>query len=144
MWSIKAAELQDLQAIRLFYNQCGYGGGAEPEDQIFIAHQDKTVVGAVRLCPGEKFTVLRGMQALSTFQRQKIGTQLLHACAQALADQVCYCLPWKHLTSFYNQIGFHTLAPTQAPDLLRDRFQAYTDKGMDIVLMCRLPSPHGQ
>ncbi|PZD72305.1 hypothetical protein C1752_03892 [Acaryochloris thomasi RCC1774] len=141
---IRVAELHEISAIRLFYSRCDYGGGIEAGDQLFVAQANGEIVGAVRLCPGNDFIVLRGMQVLSTFQGRGIGTELLQTCAQKLADHVCYCLPWRHLHSFYNQAGFYTLSPAEAPDLMRERFDAYTDKGLNVLLMCRCPSFDGE
>ena len=70
-----------------------YGGGLNKEDRILIAQLSEEIIGAVRLCPDNGFSVLRGMQILAPFQRQGIGTQLLRACAEQLVDQVCYCIP---------------------------------------------------
>jgi N-acetylglutamate synthase-like GNAT family acetyltransferase len=101
MMTINLAKLHDTKAIKTFYSQCGYGGGLNKEDRVLIAQLGEEIIGAVRLCPDNGFSVLRGMQILAPFQHQGIGTQLLRSCTEQLVDQVCYCIPWQHLRSFY-------------------------------------------
>ncbi|KAF3889555.1 MULTISPECIES: GNAT family N-acetyltransferase [Nostocales] len=139
MLKISQAKLHDAENIKAFYNRCGYGGDLSEEALIFIAQWEERIVGAVRLCPNIKFFVLRGMQVLAPFQRQGVGTQLLQVCTEQLAERVCYCIPWQHLKSFYQQVGFQEVSPIEVPDLLRKRFSNYIFRGMNVILMRRLP-----
>jgi N-acetylglutamate synthase-like GNAT family acetyltransferase len=140
MMTINLAKLHDTEAIKTFYSQCGYGGGLNKEDRVLIAQLGEEIIGAVRLCPDNGFSVLRGMQILAPFQRQGIGTQLLRACTEQLVDQVCYCIPWQHLRSFYQQVGFQEVSPVEVPALLRERFDGYIVRGMNVIIMGRLPA----
>jgi N-acetylglutamate synthase-like GNAT family acetyltransferase len=140
MTTIDLVKPHDIEDIKAFYSQCGYGGGLNKEDLILIAQLEKKIVGAVRLCPDNGFSVLRGMQILPPFQRQGIGKQLLQACIKQLADPVCYCIPWQHLRSFYSQAGFQEVSPVEVPALLRERFDEYISRGMNVILMGRLPT----
>ncbi|MEH2121858.1 GNAT family N-acetyltransferase [Nostoc sp.] len=142
MTIISQVKPHNTQAIKVFYSHCGYGGDLSTleEDLILIAQLEEKIVGAVRLCPETRFFVLRGMQVLAPFQQQGIGTRLLQACTEQLVDQVCYCIPWQHLRSFYQQAGFQEVAPVEVPDLLRKRFDNYISRGMNVVLMCRSPA----
>ncbi|WP_019505973.1 GNAT family N-acetyltransferase [Pleurocapsa sp. PCC 7319] len=140
MTTINLAELFETEDIKAFYNQCGYEGGLNEEDLILIAQLEGKIIGAVRLCPDNGFVVLRGMQILASFQSQGVGTQLLQACAEQLADRVCYCIPWQHLRSFYQQIGFQEVLPVEVPVLLKERFDNYISRGMNVILMGRFPA----
>lgn len=140
MLKISQAKLHDAENIKAFYNQCGYGGDLSEEALTFIAQLEKRIVGAVRLCPNTGFIVLRGMQVLAPFQRQGIGTRLLQACIDQLAGQVCYCIPWQHLKSFYQQLGFREVSPNEVPNLLSERFNNYISRNMNVILMHRLPT----
>ncbi len=130
----------DIDDIKVFYRQCGYGGSLNEEDLIFIATMKAEIVGAVRLCPTPGLFVLRGMQILAPFQRQGIGTQLLQRCTEQLVGCICYCIPWQHLQSFYQQTGFQKVSSTEVPLFLRERFDNYISRGLDVILMCRLPT----
>jgi N-acetylglutamate synthase-like GNAT family acetyltransferase len=138
---ISQAKPHDIEDIKVFYSQCGYGGGLNEQDMILIAQLEAKIVGAVRLCPDTNFFVLRGMQVLAPYQRQGIGTQLLQACTERLVDQVCYCIPWQHLQSFYQKARFQEVSPVRVPALLHERLNDYISRGMNVILMCRLPAP---
>jgi N-acetylglutamate synthase-like GNAT family acetyltransferase len=140
MMTINLAKLHDTEAIKTFYSQCGYRGGLNKEDRVLIAQLGEEIIGAVRLCPDNGFSVLRGMQILAPFQRKGISTQLLWTCTEQLVDQVCYCIPWQHLRSFYQQVGFQEVSPVEVPVLLRERFDGYIVRGMNVILMGRLPA----
>lgn len=140
MTIIRQAKLHDMEHIKTLYRQCGYGGGLNEEDLIMIAQLEGKIVGAVRLCPDTDFFVLRGMQVLASLQRQGIGTQLLEACTEQIMDRACYCIPWKHLRLFYQQAGFQEVSPVEVPTLLRERFDNYISRGLNVILMCRLPA----
>ncbi|MBD2213263.1 GNAT family N-acetyltransferase [Nostoc linckia FACHB-104] len=140
MIEISQAKPNHIEAVKVFYGKCGYGGGPiSEEDLIFIAHLDNKIIGAVRLCPNIDFFVLRGMQVLAPFQRQGIGTQLLQICTKQLVNRVCYCIPWQHLRSFYQQVKFQEVSPVEVPFLLRERFDNYISREMNVILMRRLP-----
>lgn len=139
MLTINLAKSHNTEAIKTFYSQCGYGGGLNKEDRVLIAQLGEEIIGVVRLCPDDGFSVLRGMQILAPFQRQGIGTRLLRACAEELVDQVCYCIPWQHLRSFYQQAGFQEISPVEVPALLHERFDGYIFRRMNVILMRRLP-----
>jgi GNAT superfamily N-acetyltransferase len=76
---------------------------------------------------------------LAPFQRQGIGKKLLQSCTEHLVDRACYCIPWQHLKLFYQQTRFQEVLPSQAPVLLRERFNNYISREMSVILMCRLP-----
>ena len=140
MTTITKAKLCEVEDVKAFYRQCGYGGGLSEKDLMFIARLEAKIIGAVRLCPETGFLVLRGMQVLAPFQRQGIGKKLLQSCNECLVDQVCYCIPWQHLRAFYQQAGFQEVLPSKVPALLRERFNAYISSEMSVILMCRLPT----
>lgn len=140
MLEISQAKLHAIETVKAFYSQCVYSGGMNEEDLLFIAQIEEQIIGAVRLCPNTGFFVLRGMQVLAQFQRQGIGTQLLQVCTEQLDNKICYCIPWQHLRSFYQQAGFQKVSPIEVPDLLCERFNNYISKKMKVILMCRLPA----
>ncbi|BAZ37141.1 hypothetical protein NIES4101_30620 [Calothrix sp. NIES-4101] len=140
MTEIRRARLLDIESIRAFYKQCGYGGDLSEEALTLMAQLEGQIIGAVRLCPNIDFFTLRGMQVLAPFQRQGIGTRLLQACIDQLAGQVCYCIPWQHLKSFYQQLGFREVSPNEVPNLLSERFNNYISRNMNVILMHRLPT----
>lgn len=140
MTIITRARPYDVEDIKAFYRQCGYGGGLSEKDLAFIARLEAKIIGAVRLCPEKGFIVLRGMQVLSSSQRQGIGKQLLQSSTEYLVNHLCYCIPWQHLRPFYQQARFQEVLPDKVPALLRARFNNYISREMRVILMCRLPA----
>ncbi len=134
------AQPRDIEEVEALYTQCGYSGGVGEGDKVFAAHADGVLVGAVRLCWEHDFLSLRGMQILPAFQRQGVGTQLLQECIGQI-EQVCYCLPYKHLVSFYGQVGFELVTSNNAPSQLAERLGAYLERGLNVVLMRRAVKP---
>ena len=135
MLEITKGEIDDLENVRVFYAKCDYDGGVRQEDYVFLAKINEELVGVVRLCPEMNVLVLRGMQVLPKFQGKGIGTQLLESCHDYLAQRSCYCIPWRHLHSFYEQIGFQLISPTKLPDFLARRLEKYIAKNMNVIPM---------
>jgi predicted N-acetyltransferase YhbS len=137
MLTIQQACLKDLMAVKKLYETVKYGGGVSETDLITLAFYGEELVGAVRLCPSTDFFVLRGMQILPSFQRQGIGIRLLQTCVEHLTDKPCYCIPWSHLQSFYEQVGFQSITTEHVPVLLAERWNSYISMGMNLILMYR-------
>jgi predicted N-acetyltransferase YhbS len=135
MLLLSQALLNEIEDVKTFYKQVGYGGEVKREDHIFLARMDGQLVGVVRLCPEMGVLVLRGMQVLSSFQKQRIGNKLLQSCSDQLAGKSCYCIPWRYLRDFYGQIGFQEISSIEAPMFLQERFENYVARKMDVVLM---------
>ena len=133
-------ESQDIGEVEAFYSLCGYGGGVNKQDLVFTVRVDGVLVGAVRLCRENDYLALRGMQILPAFQRQGVGTQLLQECIGQI-EQVCYCLPYKHLEPFYRQVGFELILSSDVPCELVERLDAYLKRGLNVVLMRRQVQP---
>ena len=49
MLKISQANLHHIEAVKAFYKQCGYNGGVNEEDLLFIAQLEEQIIGAVRL-----------------------------------------------------------------------------------------------
>lgn len=132
---IRFAENNEYTEVLAHYVVCNYHGGVEETDRIVIAI-DRQVIGAVRICNEHGLEVLRGMQIKPAWQRKGIGSSML----KFLVDQVnmngCYCLPYKHLTTFYGSIGFREISPRDAPEFLAERLKKYLVSGNNkIVIM---------
>jgi len=140
MVSVKIASKSELPHIEILYARCGYRGGLDSHDTVFIASDSSRVVGAVRLCPEFGTWVLRGMHVDPQYQRQGIGSVLLRECMQWLDSQVCYCIPYRHLCGFYAAAGFRAIPLQVAPVFLKSRFRNYLRKGLDVIIMQRNPN----
>ena len=138
MPSISAVDVRDFPQVAALYRECGYRGGIADADTAFAAKVGNNFVAAVRLCPEGGVTVLRGMQVLPAYQRQGIGSKLLHACVPHLNAGTTYCLPYSHLAAFYGAIGFITVDQATLPKFLQERQFGYVSSGIGTIAMSRM------
>ena len=124
-----------------FLRDEGYKETIQAADLIFAAWNGIEVLGAVRLAEENGVTVLRGMRVRHDLRRQGIGTQLLHKLAESIGLQTCYCIPYGWLLGFYGRIGFERISPDQTPDFLKDRLANYRERGLNVDVMARFPTP---
>jgi N-acetylglutamate synthase-like GNAT family acetyltransferase len=138
---VRCARREDLLRIHAFYAERGYGGGVRPSDTLLVAEEDAQLIGVVRLAPEGDVVVLRGMQVHPDHQRRGIRSRLLARVAGEVQGQPCYCIPYAHLVAFYSAIGFEVIAPSDAPDFLRERLERYRARadGREYLLMHRRP-----
>lgn len=134
MITLKLLE-RDLNRARRFYVERGYSPVLYPDDRILVAiSTNARVIGAVRLCREFGVLVLRGMQVHPNYQRKGIGTKLLQRFKGLVLEEDCYCIPYAHLESFYNQIGFIGLDACDAPVFLEQRFDGLDNKKNYMVM----------
>jgi GNAT superfamily N-acetyltransferase len=131
---IRFAEIGEYPEVLAHYEICNYKGGVEDKDTIVIAI-DEEIIGAVRICYEHGKQVLRGMQIKPGWQRKGIGSAMLKFLVDQADMKGCYCLPYKHLQSFYASIGFEEIAPQYAPSFLAERLKKYLSSGSDIIMM---------
>ena len=131
---IRFAGINEYSEVLTHYKICNYNGGVEDEDIIVIAI-DEELIGAVRICSGYGIHVLRGMQIKPAWQKKGIGSSMLNFLVNNVDMNGCYCLPYRHLKSFYGSIGFEEIAPKDAPVFLQERFEKYLSSGLDVIIM---------
>jgi len=138
---IRFAEINEFPEVLSHYETCNYGGGVQNTDRIVIAI-DKNIVGAVRICIEHEIKVLRGMQIKAAYQKKGIGTSMLKFLAEHVDMNGCYCLPYKHLKSFYSLIGFEEIAPKNAPPFLAERLEKYLSSGNNEIIIMMIGDLH--
>jgi N-acetylglutamate synthase-like GNAT family acetyltransferase len=139
----RRAYAEDLERIAAFYRHHDYRPAISPADVIVMAENEGTLCGVVRLCEEHGVLVLRGMRVSEGRRWQGIGTRLLQAVEPLIGERECFCLPHRHLRSFYGRIGFAEIAASEAPAFLQERCTEYRrDYGLDVIIM-RRPKPGG-
>jgi GNAT superfamily N-acetyltransferase len=140
MITTREAWPDEFDRIEEFYQSEGYEPAIRQADAVIVAEDEGTLCGATRLCTEHGKLVLRGLRVTEGFQRQGIGTQLLHALLPVIGDRECFCIAYRYLRSLYGQIGFVEIDPAIAPPFLAERHAGYRHEGgMDVIIM-RLPS----
>ncbi len=134
---LRLAGREDRGSVAAFYASVGYGCPLAHNDRVAVAEDKGQLLAAVRLCREEGALVLRGMSVARDRQGQGLGTRLLEFAGRHLGAEPCWCLPHDHLVDFYSRAGFQVCDPLKAPPFLADRLEAYTRKGLAVVIMRR-------
>lgn len=121
MITLEILSKERYRAVQEFYTSVGYFKPIEDEDKVIGVVYQNRIIGAARISTEEGVFVLRGVQVSINFQRQKLGTQLLNRASTLIGENICWCLPYEWLESFYSQIGFKKVAQEQAPLFLQKR-----------------------
>jgi GNAT superfamily N-acetyltransferase len=134
---VAVANEGELLAAQQFHESRGYGGAAiVPSDFVVLAKHQNEIMGIGRLCQEQELLWLRGMQVEPRFQGQGIGTRILQRLVQEIGERWCCCLPYDHLTRFYQQAGF-VQVKENLPLALRSRLANYLSRGLKIVAMVK-------
>ena len=138
--TIRIARPEEHAGALAAYEAWGYDGGLLPEDVVYLAQADGELVGVVRRTHEHGVTMLRGMQVAPEWRGRGVGQRLLDALVADLGLEPCYCIPWSHLTGFYAAAGFREIPEEAAPPFLRYRLAGYRTRGLDVLVMGRLPA----
>jgi len=136
--NIRFAGINEYPSVVQLYQACGYGGGVDNEDKVVIAEASGQLIGAVRICTEQGVQVLRGMQIIKSYHGKGIGSLVLQFLKDNIVMTGCYCLPYKHLTGFYGQIGFELISADEAPVFLAERLEKYLSIGNREMVMMKV------
>jgi GNAT superfamily N-acetyltransferase len=137
---IQSAKASEVSGLAAFYRITEYGGPVTPIDLVVYATEEGSIIGAGRLSEEEGVLVLRGMRVLEQHRGRGVGKAILGSLVGKGSSRACYCVPYRYLHKLYSAKGFDKIAPSIAPDFLRDRFKAYRSRGLDVILMRRNPN----
>jgi uncharacterized glyoxalase superfamily protein PhnB/N-acetylglutamate synthase-like GNAT family acetyltransferase len=134
----RKAHPEEFERIAAFYRDNDYRPAISPADVIVVAENAGALCGAVRICDERDVLVLRGMRVGKDMRRRGIGTHLLQAVEPVIGARECFCIPHRHLRSFYGRIGFVEVEAAEAPSFLRERCAEYRrEYGLDVIVMRR-------
>jgi N-acetylglutamate synthase-like GNAT family acetyltransferase len=129
-------EIGEIERVKAFYEVSAYSQPLDSSDSILVAETGDDILAALRLCHEHGTLVLRAMRVHPDKLRRGIGTDLLRYAANVIGNEICYCIPYKYLTSFYSQIGFVEIPVDRAPKFLGNRLKLYQRKlNLDVILM---------
>jgi N-acetylglutamate synthase-like GNAT family acetyltransferase len=137
-FSLSIASIDEYSLAQHFLDVEGYRGDPiSLDDEVLLARMNGIVIGIVRLSFEMGLLCLRGMRLQSEYRRQGIGTVMLNRLRIMILERPCYCLPYRHLDSFYAQIGF--VVVEHLPEPLAERLAAYRQRELDVIGMARYP-----
>lgn len=137
-----------LPLINKFYQAHKVRGRAKRSDQLWVAKSDSQIVAALRLTPSSKnpdspgsFPLLCGVFVAEDFRHQSIASRLITKAVAS--ERITYTFAYRHLTLFYQSLGFSRVSQQQLSASLSGRFHTYTRQGRDIIPMCFTATPVG-
>lgn len=136
---VAQASAPDIGRVRRFYRGFELEVDPSPSDVVLVARlpDSETILGAVWLDRSFASTVLRKMQVKDDYRGRRIGKSLLRAAAATLDGEDCWCIPWTHLSGFYEAADFTETSVELAPLFLQNRLREYQGRGLDVVVMQR-------
>jgi predicted N-acetyltransferase YhbS len=135
---VRIADKSEHASLNEQYVAWGYRGGVDRENALFVAVLDGRAVGLVRRAREDQLTLLRGMYVDPAHHREGIGSALLDRFVRELEGAECYCVPFTHLTGFYERAGFAVVSDADAPATLAERTRRYRAEGRDVLMMRRV------
>jgi len=129
------AEVNQLPQLKRFFKTNGFRPQAAKSDAVYMARQNQSILGALRLCCYNNSWLLRSMCVLEDYRHKGIGRFMLSSIAAELKDRQCYCFPHHYLESFYSKAGFSLIDPEQTEPIILGLFNNYVAKGRKIILM---------
>jgi N-acetylglutamate synthase-like GNAT family acetyltransferase len=128
------------EKVNAFYQAHGGRALARDHDLFFLALDGETILGAVRYCVENDVPLLRSMMIDGSVRRGGLGTLLLKRFSTFLDEtdaRNVFCVPYAHLESFYQSVGFQKVREDSAPDFLQARLREYRQKPTEFILMMR-------
>ena len=134
---VRIAQSGEYPRLDALYRAWGYTAGIGARETVYVAEESEHQIGLVRRTLEEGTVMLRGMQVDPAHQRRGVGSRLLDAFIADLSAAECYCIPYAHLTAFYNRGGFEVVPEAHAPAFLVQRLARYRGEGLDVLIMRR-------
>jgi N-acetylglutamate synthase-like GNAT family acetyltransferase len=126
MVTIREGSAADVVRVNAYYESRCRSRGAKPDHFLLVGESDDNeIVGVVLLQQEHNYLVLRGMDIQKDYRRRGLGTRMLRDLEMHMRGQDCYCLPFAHLRTFYEQVRFKEVSDIELPDLLRDRLREH-------------------
>lgn len=132
----------DVEMVQRYYQPVGLQIEPSAGDTLLVARQatNAQIVGATWLDRSFNTCVLRKVHVSPEHHRQGIGRALLSAAVREMTGEESWCVPWTHLTSFYEPAGFAVARVDLAPAHLRRRVEDYRRQHLNVTLMVRRPT----
>ncbi len=104
---IKKATRQDLSWINATYKTINFLPSTLQDEIVAIAYMDGLKVGLGRIAVVSKDSCeLGGIYVYSDFRGKKIAKSIVEFLLEHPQKDIIYCIPFEHLSSFYESFGF--------------------------------------
>jgi predicted N-acetyltransferase YhbS len=139
MIHIRVASQDDAEKVDAFYARFSRSARMATSDSIVIAEDEGKVIGVIRLCTEEGYSVARTMIVDEEYRRKGIGKQMLSVFEELLHNIDCYGIAYTHLKDFYGRVGFSPILEQDAPLHLQKRYREYMASGRgEFIILKRI------
>ncbi|MRI34856.1 hypothetical protein EOPP23_17910 [Endozoicomonas sp. OPT23] len=131
--------LEELDSVQFplanrFFKANGHKGKARSDERVLILRDNGNIVAALRACPKKQGYLLRSVWVAINRRGEGLGSLLTEKALKRLNSD-CWCYPYPHLQSFYENTGFSLQETDQVPEDIAVPFENYRNKGESFLLM---------
>lgn len=121
-----ALDKQRYPLVNQFYKQVYKKGTASKDESVFVL-QDKSILCSAKLKVIGKQLLLTGVASAPQIRGKGYASYLIKQILRQQTSSV-YCFPYKHLATFYLQLGFLPVQSEAAPGVISKLFARYNRK----------------
>ena len=122
---IKKAENDDLVWVNATYKAIDFLPSTLKDEIVAIAFMDDVKVGLARIAVIDKNSCeLGGVFVSPEFRRQNIAKKLVEFLLKHAQKKIVYCIPYEHLSHFYERFGFRKINPDEVtPQKIKEKLE---------------------
>ncbi len=111
-FEIRQAEVKDLVWVNSTYKTIDFLPSTLENEIVAIASIDNIKVGLGRIAVVDRHSCeLGGMYVNPEFRRKNVARKIVEYLLQHAQKRIIYCIPFTHLSSFYESFGFRKIKP---------------------------------
>ena len=134
-WKTEWLAAIQIPLANKFISRCNFRGRIRSHDQcIVMRNQPADIIAVAALRPVDGYQLLTAVAVDPNYQGQGCAKQLLSDMRKRFDDST-YTFSLDYLQDLYQQLGFHSILPTDLPEDLRQRFHAYEKQGRRMIPM---------
>lgn len=137
-YQLREATETDRPAVNAIYATLGFMPWDPLSERLLVAVNGSRLVGCGRLHRQGEDVELGGMYVHPDFRGKGIARAILRSLVDMLDERPCYCIPFIHLASFYEEFGFEPCTQAALPAPIQERVAYLQDVYMHpTILMVR-------
>jgi len=112
--------------VNQFYKQVYKKGLAKKNESVFVL-KDRTIVCSAKLKTVGEQLLLTGVASTPVVRGRGYASYLIKKILAQQSTSI-YCFPYKHLLTFYQQLGFIPVPTGKVPEEINKQFASYNRK----------------
>lgn len=139
---VRLANEEDMVWVNARYEKAGFLQSNLRKETVAIAEMGGKKVAVGRLVPVDEGSVeLGSLYVEEVYRGRGVAKHIIDFLLGRADSKKVYALPFKHLSSFYQAIGFVACAVERAPREMKDKFEWCRKRyPYEVTLLVREPS----